>query len=168
MWDRILNVVISTLLLCALTLVCVEVVLRYFLPRYLTDWGLEFTIYATVWAMFLAGGSLVRDSRHIRADIVLHMLPPVGQRVLEIVSLIAGIIFAAVLTGFGARMVWLAYSLGEKSESSAKFPLFLYYLALPVGTAMMLVELLRRLAIYVLHYDAERMRVTEEHVIRDK
>lgn len=168
MWDRLLNIVISILILLSLGLVCTEVVLRYFLPRYLSDWGLEFTIYFTVWAIFLAGAPLVRDSRHIRADILLHLMPQWGQRVLEIVSLVAGLIFAAVLTGYGARMVWLAYDLGEKSESSAKFPLFLYYLALPVGTALMLFELVRRLYVYIFAYDAERMRITEEHVMRDK
>jgi C4-dicarboxylate transporter DctQ subunit len=65
-------------------------------------------------------------------------------------------------------MVWLAFDLGEKSESSMKFPLWLYYLALPVGTAFMLIELVRRLYAYLFVYDAERMRVTEEHVLRDK
>lgn len=168
MWSRILNTIVGVLIVCALALVCTEVVLRYYFPRYLKDWGLEFTIYFTVWAVFLCGGALVRESRHIRADILLQMMPPSVQRLLEIVAILAGLAFTGVLTGYGARMVWIAYTLGEKSESSAKFPLYLYYLALPVGTGLMMIELLRRLYLFVFKFDPNTMRVTHDDVIRDK
>jgi hypothetical protein len=43
MLARIENWLMALLAVMGLTLVTVEVVLRYFFPRYLTDWGMEFT-----------------------------------------------------------------------------------------------------------------------------
>ena len=122
------NVLMAVLAIATLAIVSYEVIVRYFFPRYLTDWGMELTIYFTVWSIFIAGASLVRESRHVRADILLLLLPVWAQRLLEIVALIIGLIFACVLTWFGFQMVQNAQSLGELSESSLRFPLWLYYL----------------------------------------
>ena len=92
MLEKIENALMALLSVMALFLVCKEVVVRYFAPRYLTDYGLEFTIYFTVWAIFIAGPSLVRESRHVRADILLHLMPVWAQRLLEILSLVVGFV----------------------------------------------------------------------------
>ncbi len=88
MLKKIENGLMALLVVLALFLICKEVVVRYFVPQYLTDYGLEFTIYFTVWAIFLGGAPLVREGRHVRADILLHLLPPPAQRILEILSLL--------------------------------------------------------------------------------
>lgn len=152
----------------ALGLVCLEVVLRYFFPRYLTDYGLELTVYFTVWAIFLAGAPLVREGRHIRADILLHLLPPGAQRVLEILSLIVALVFVLVMSWFGWGMIQNSLSLGEKSESSLKLPLYIYYMSLPVGMTLMIAPILKRLYDYIFAYDLATMAITHEHVARDK
>ena len=54
---RIENVLMAVLVTLALAMVTIEVVLRYFFPRHLTDYGLELTVYFTVWAIFIAGFS---------------------------------------------------------------------------------------------------------------
>ena len=168
MLQKIENVLMALFVTLALLLVCTEVVLRYFFPRYLTDYGLELTVYFTVWAIFLAGAPLVRDGRHIRADIVLHLLPSWAQRTLEIVSLLVGLIFTLVLCYFGWLMVQNSIQLGEKSESSLKLPLVFYYASMPVGFTLMIWPTLERLYRYVFHFDPVTMLVTEEHVARDK
>lgn len=83
---RIENALMALLVTLALAMVTVEVVLRYFFPRYLTDYGLELTVYFTVWAIFIAGAPLIREGRHVRADILMHMLPPGAQRILGTAS----------------------------------------------------------------------------------
>lgn len=162
------NVLMALLAVLSLALVCTEVVLRYFFPRHLTDYGMEFTIYFTVWAIFIAGAPLVREARHVRADIVLLMLPAWLQRALEILALLVGLAFAGALTWYGWQMVISSYGLGEKGESSAKFPLFIYYMALPFGTTLMIPPFLYRLYLYVFRFDPATMLVTADHVARDK
>lgn len=168
MLEKIENALMALLSVLALFLVCKEVVVRYFMPQYLTDYGLEFTIYFTVWAIFLAGAPLVRESRHVRADILLHMFPASGQRIIEIVSLLVGLFFTCVLTYYGWLMVQNSISLGERGESSAHFPLFLYYMSLPVGMTLMIPPFIRRLYLIIFRFDPSTMLVTEEQVLRDK
>jgi C4-dicarboxylate transporter, DctQ subunit len=162
------NILMAGLAVATLVLVSYEAVVRYLFPRNLTDWGMEVTIYLTVWAIFIAGAPLVRESRHVRADILLIMLPGWAQRALEILALLVGLAFALALTWYGAQMVMRAYSLGENSESSIRFPLWVFYLALPVGTALMVPPFLHRLYLYLFHFDPKTMLVTHEQVIRDK
>ena len=166
--ETIETVSMAILSIATLGLVSFEVITRYFFPQHLTDWGMEFTIYFTVWAIFLAGAPLVREARHVRADIVLLMMPAWMQRLLEIVALLVGLTFAVLLTWYGYQMVANAYSLGENSESSMRFPLWIFYLALPVGTALMIPPFLQRLYLYVFRFDPSTMLVTHEHVARDK
>ena len=168
MLQKIENGLMALLAVLALFLVCKEVVVRYFAPQYLTDYGLEFTIYFTVWAIFLGGAPLVREARHVRADILLHMMPMWAQRALEILSLVVGLIFTCVLCYYGWMMVQNSISLGERGESSAHFPLFLYYMSLPFGMTLMIPPFLWRLYLVIFRFDPETMLVSEEHVIRDK
>ncbi len=168
-WLELLeNLSMALLAIATLSLVSFEVFTRYFFPQHLTDWGMEFTIYFTVWAIFIAGAPLVREARHVRADILLIMLPPWLQRLLEIVALLVGLAFACVLVWFGWQMVANAYSLGENSESSMRFPLWIYYMALPIGSMLMLPPFLNRLYRYMFRFDPETMLVTHEQVTRDK
>lgn len=162
------NALMALLVTLALGMVTVEVVLRYFFPRHLTDYGLELTVYFTVWAVFIAGAPLIREGRHVRADILMHMLPPSAQRILELLGLVVGLIFVSVLCYFGWLMVQNSIELGEKSESSLKMPLVIYYAALPVGMTLMIPPFLVRIYQLIFRYDAATMQVTDEHVVRDK
>ncbi|MFV0298436.1 MAG: TRAP transporter small permease [Hyphomicrobiaceae bacterium] len=162
------NLLMALFSLATLGLVSYEVVARYFVPQLLTDWGMEFTIYFTVWSIFIAGAPLVREGRHVRADILLIMLPAWLQRVLEIIALVIGLIFAVTLVWYGWQMVASAYSLGENSESSMRFPLWIYYMSLPVGMMLTIIPFLRRIYMYVFRFDPETMLVTHEQVARDK
>lgn len=168
MLEKFENFLMAVLTVMGLTLVVVEVFLRYFFPRYLTDWGMEFTIYFSVWSIFLAGGPLVREGRHVRADIILLLLPPSIQRLLEIVALLVGLAFAVALSWYGWQMVASSFGLGERSESSAHFPLYIYYMALPFGTTLMIPPFLYRLYLYIFRFDPQTMLVTADHVVRDK
>lgn len=168
MQAKIENVLMAILAIAALALVVTEVFLRYFFPRYLTDWGMEFTIYFSVWAFFLAGAPLVREGRHIRADILLHLLPVRAQRWLEILAIVVAIIFVAVLCYYGWSMVASSRGLGERSESSARFPLWIYYMSLPFGMTLMIFPLLKRLYDYLFKFDPETMHITHDDVARDK
>ncbi len=168
MLEKFENLLMAVLALLSLTLVCIEVVLRYFFPQHLTDYGMEFTIYFTVWAIFIAGAPLVREARHVRADIVLLLLPPWAQRALEILALLVGLAFVVAMSWYGWQMVISSIGLGEKSESSAKFPLYIYYMSLPFGTTLMIPPFLYRLYLYIFRFDPKTMLVTAEHVVRDK
>ncbi len=73
-----------------------------------------------------------------------------------------------MLAYYGWLMVQNSISLGERGESSAHFPLFLYYMALPVGMTLMIPSFVWRLYLILFRFDPATMLVTEEDVLRDK
>ncbi len=138
---------------CALALICYEVVVRYFIPAWLPDWGSEVTIYFTVWAMLIAGGSLVTTRRHIRADLLVRSLPERLQWLLELFNLIVGTLYCGLVAKFGLDVVTFARMLDERSESSIQFPLWIFYIALPIGFGLMAVRYALRLYRFLFHFD---------------
>ncbi len=167
-WGRIEAWLMGVLAAMALALICFEVATRYFAPTYLPDWGSEFVIYFVVWAIFIAGSSLVEEGRHVRADIIIRLLSPVWQRVLELVSCAAGLLFCAVVAWYGLEVVTFAYDLEEVSESSMQFPLYLYYAGMPLGFGMMVIRYIIRIYRYLFKFDAATMVISDEEVLRDK
>ncbi|MGI9380316.1 MAG: TRAP transporter small permease [Methyloligellaceae bacterium] len=167
-WNRVENFVMGLFAICALSLTCFEVFVRYFYPRYLPDWGTEFVVYFVVWAIFIAGSALVEQSRHVRADLIIRLLSPQVQRILQIITLLIGLFFAAVLFWYGIEVVEFARNLDERSESSMLFPLWVYYLGLPTGMGLMIIRYLRQIYLYAFQFDKETMLIGEESVFRDK
>lgn len=152
-WGYVEDTVIGVFSSVALLLVCYEVVVRYFFPAYLTDWGAEVTIYLVVWSMLLAGSPLVLNARHIRADLVVRMLPINAQWLIELINLTVGLIYCAIVSYYAVQVVLFARQLGEVSESSLQFPLWIFYIALPLSFGLMAVRYVFRIYRYLFHFD---------------
>ncbi|HUS97976.1 MAG TPA: TRAP transporter small permease [Hyphomicrobiaceae bacterium] len=156
-WGIAEDTVIGVFSAIALMLICYEVVVRYFFPTYLTDWGSEVVIYLVVWAMLIAGSPLVLQGRHIRADLIVRMLPNNGQWILELVNLIVGLLYCALVAKFALDVVLFARNLGEQSESSLQFPLWIFYIALPLSFGLMALRYVFRLYRFIFHFDPNTM-----------
>ncbi|WP_370271997.1 TRAP transporter small permease [Pseudooceanicola nitratireducens] len=139
--------------LAALGLVCFDVVTRYFFPAYLQDWTGEVTIYLTAAAMLLGGGLLVQENRHIRADLFTRRMPMGVQRVLECAAVIAGLVFCLLVAWYGVKAVEFSQMLDVRSESSIQFPLWIFYLCLPIAFGLMALRYLHRLYVVVARFD---------------
>jgi len=155
---------IGLLALYALLQSVYESLNRYFLPQLTTDWGLDLVIFALMWAVFVAGSGLVRDGRHIRADLLIRMFPPNAQRACEIFNAVTGVLFCGLFTYFGSRTVTFAYNLNEVTEASLQFPVWIYYLGLPVGLSLMTIRYLIRLKIYLFEWDEATMALRLDKV----
>lgn len=155
-WDQIEDSLIGFFASVALLLICYEVVVRYFMPRFLTDWASEFVVYSTVWALLLAGSILVKYARHIRADIVVRALPPRFQTIIEFVNLVIGFAYCALVARYGFDVTEFALNLDERSESSMQFPLWIFYVALPIAFSLMSIRYLIRIWQFVRDPASER------------
>lgn len=131
--------------LMALLLVCFDVVTRYLFPAYMLDWTGEVTIYLTASAMLLGGGLLVQENRHIRADLFTRLLPTQARRFFEIIAIFAGLGFCILVAWYGIKAVEFSKMLDVRSESSIQFPLWIFYLCLPIVFGLMTVRYLHRL-----------------------
>lgn len=158
-WDRIERVAIGVIGAASLVVCLWQIVGRYISNALALPWGEELSVYMVIWAVFLTGSALVREDGHVRADLVLRTLSPSRQRWFEVANCVIACVFCAALTWYGYAVTWDSYDLGEVSNSVLRFPMWIYYLSLPVGAALMTLRYLVRLANFTLWFDPETMSV---------
>lgn len=144
-WNTIELVVISLCGLAGLTFAMIQIVTRYAFPAQFIDWAEEVIVYLIIWGIWLSASQLVHENRHVRADLVVRLFPARLQRMIEIANTVAAIFFCGLIAYVGIDIVTLSYDLDERSVSSLRMPLWLYFACVPVGTGLMAVRYVIRL-----------------------
>lgn len=143
--DSLERGIIAVLAGAALVLACNAMVARYLAPGLTLDWTFEVITFLMIWAVFLAAARLVTTGGHIRIDIVLQRLGPGARRWWALLASALGLTVALLLLWSGVLVVDEALRWGETSSSTLRVPLWIYYLSLPVGAALMTVRLVLRI-----------------------
>jgi C4-dicarboxylate transporter DctQ subunit len=156
-WDKAEELIIGVFSLIALGLIVFEVVARYFIPSILPDWGAELTTYLMITAILIAGSPLVLRGQHIRADLFIRRFPQKLQVVTEAANLLVGLIYCAIVAKFGWDVVVFAQMLDIRSYSSLQFPLWIFYVALPLSFGLMTLRYLKRVYRFFFHFDVSQL-----------
>jgi C4-dicarboxylate transporter, DctQ subunit len=149
LWDRAEQTIAGLLGLAALLLAVWQVVSRYFFPEHAISFAEEVIVYLMIWAIMIVSSQLVRTDSHVRPDFVLNLAPLRVKRWLEVFNSLAAILFCAALTWYGWLVLGTSWQIDERSASDLRFPMWLYYAALPAGGVLMLARYLIRLAVLV-------------------
>ena len=149
LYDRIERAVVAALAGAALAVGVAQMLLRYYWPQHAPDWTEEVQVYLLVWAMLLAGSRLAELDRHIKADLVTHFLRPSARRWLEVVNAgLAAVVCTAACrvaaADFGAEVVRQGIEWNDRSLSTLRFPLWIYFLSLPAAATLMAIRFVRR------------------------
>jgi len=139
-WDRIEQTLVGVLGLLALVAGVVQVLGRYLNPGQAISYAEEVIVYLLIWAIMISSSQLVRSDGHVRPDLVLRLMPARMQRWVELFNCTLALVFCAGLAAYGWEIVDTAWLLDERSSTDLQFPMALYYLALPVGSALMFVR----------------------------
>lgn len=161
LWNRLETIAVGLLVGTALLLSMYEIGVRYFFPQFAYDWGEEVIVYLVIWGVWLSTSALVEEDRHVRADIVIRLLPVNGQRAIELLNSVAAIVFCCLVIWYAWDMISLSRMLEERSGSSLRFPIWIYYSALPVGAALMILRYVRRIWLLAFRYDPATMQIGE-------
>lgn len=109
-------------------------------------WAEESVRYLMLWAFFLTLGAAGSSGNHIRTDLMLRYLPAKIHQVLHFLASLAG-------AGFSFTLVWASwpqlkryYTMGMMTESNLDLPMWLLFLAMPLGGALLAIYYLRCLA----------------------
>jgi len=121
----------------ALALAATGIMMLEGFSRYLLDvsyfWAEEAVRFLMVWAFFLTLGIAGFRQCHIRTELLVQRLPRAAQRAVWLLACAAGMAFACILAYSSIPQVQRFYSMGMMSESSLDLPMWLLFLAMPVG-----------------------------------
>ena len=136
-----------------------QVLGRYVYPDLGSGWGDEVMVYLVIWAVMIVSSELVRTDGHVRPDLVLRLMGPQTQRVVECLNCLVALVFAAGLVWYGWEIVDTAMLLDERSFSGMNFPMWIYDACLPTGGALLFLRYAIRLWRFALHFDPATMQV---------
>jgi TRAP-type C4-dicarboxylate transport system permease small subunit len=156
-WNRIELLLIGVLGALALTVGTAQVIGRYVNKSFTFIYGEEVVVYLTVWAVFLASSQLVRTDGHVRPDVILRLLPPQGQRWVEVFNCCVAIAFCVGLAYCGLQITGAAFDLDERSITGLEFPMWIYYSAILSGAVLMLLRYVIKLYHLVFRFDPATM-----------
>ncbi|HUB12308.1 MAG TPA: TRAP transporter small permease [Acetobacteraceae bacterium] len=166
-WDRIERWLVGLLGAFALVIAVVQVAGRYLDPADAITWAEEVIVYVAVWAVMIAASELVHRDGHVRPDLVLRLLKPRGQRWVEMFNCLVALAFTSGMVWYGWDVVATAQLLDQRSSTDLQFPMWIYYLALPVGGGLMCLRYLLRLVRYALFFDPKTMTVGQHIAVHE-
>ena len=144
-WNRAEQTLVGVFGLAALAFALWQIVSRYFFPRQSISYAEEVIVYLLIWAIMIVSSQLVRTDGHVRPDLVLNVVPAGVARWMEVLNCLAAIAFCGALVWYGRQVVDIALLIDERSASDLRFPMWIYYAALPAGGLLMLIRYVIRL-----------------------
>jgi C4-dicarboxylate transporter, DctQ subunit len=155
LWDSTEQILAGVLGLVGLGFGLWQVLGRYLFPRQAISYAEEVIVYLIIWAVMLISSDLVGRDGHVRSDLVLRLIPRPALRWIEVVNCVVALVFCGGLVWYGWQIVDTALLLDERSSTDLQFPKWIYYLSLPVGSALMFVRYLFRLVRYAMFYEPD-------------
>lgn len=106
-------------------------------------WAEEVIRFAFIWMFFLAMGEVSRTGTHLALDLVPGMLKGRPRKILDVFIELANMAFLAVLIWY----TWKVVKINMAQRSPALLiPYGYIYLAIPVGSAIMMLFNIQRIA----------------------
>lgn len=143
----------AAMILSAVFITCQMIFVRFVLNAS-TVWQTELVIYLVITAT-LIGLPYVQSMRgHVNVDLIPLMLRPRARFYLSIMTLTMSITIVAIMLYYGYEHWHLAWAKGWTSDTIWAVRLWIPYLALPVGFALLLLQLIADLIAVVLKIDS--------------
>lgn len=135
------GIVAALLIAAAVVITCQMIFVRFVLGGS-TIWQTEAVTYMMIGAT-LVGLPYVQKLRgHVNVDLVPNLLPRPWRRALAGLVLLASMAVLAVMAWWGWELFHIAWERGWTSDTVWGAPLWVPYLALPVGFGLFILQLL--------------------------
>ena len=134
--------IVTTAAMCVL--VTMQIVFRIVGKGF--GWTDELSRYCMVWMAMFAASLMVADNSDVRLEFVTKRLPFKMANIVEAINVGLIFIFLCVLGYFGLEK---AFSASAINATSMKISLMWFYMAIPVGTILMIIQLICRTVISI-------------------
>ncbi len=148
------------MIVAAVAITCQMIVVRFVLNGS-TVWQTEAVIYLVIAATLIGLPYVQRLRGHVNVDLLPMALPPNWRRALAVLVLGASVVVIGVMLWYGYDVWHTAWSRGWRSDTVWGVPLWIPYLALPVGFGLFLLQLLADLLAVILRLE-QPFGLTEE------
>ena len=175
--DRLEEIIVATLIAAATALIFVAVLQRYSLSasanlaRFASDqsldwlrqaalatfktlrsvnltWAQELCIYMFVWMAKFGAALGVRQGIHVGVDVLTNQLGSKSRRIVIPFALVSGAVFTGIVGALGALFVThIAHT--DQTSADLELPMWLVYLAIPLGSFLMCLRFLQVLFTYL-------------------
>jgi TRAP-type C4-dicarboxylate transport system permease small subunit len=145
-FDRIIEifaVLAAILLIFLMLLVCAEVVMRYFFNMPIQG-VLELSEYSLLFISFLPAIWILRKEGHTKIDIVLLMLSPKAQKVINIITTVLCALASLILAWYGFKIALEHFSLNIRLSTLLMPPSYLIISIIPIAYLLLFIQLIRR------------------------
>jgi TRAP-type C4-dicarboxylate transport system permease small subunit len=152
-FDKILNAVLSYLVLMQAIVLILSVLWRYVFHAPFI-WIDEVVRYLLVWVSFLGLGHVVRNHKHIAVNVIDSYIPPKAARFLNILRDIIIFIFLMIMIYFSSKVAFK--QMVVRGESLAWLRFGYLYLAIAVGSVIGCGYLIREFKLYAKKADKDK------------
>lgn len=143
--DRLEEILITSLIAAATTIIFVAVLHRYLVGVPLLypllfpidmSWAQELCIYMFVWMAKFGAAYGVRTGIHVGVDVLVNKLEPRWRKATILFGLFCGALFTSVIGTMGAKFVY-GLSQTDQVTPDMELPSWLVYLCIPLGSYLM-------------------------------
>jgi C4-dicarboxylate transporter, DctQ subunit len=145
-FDRIVEifaVMAAILLVLLMLLVCAEVVMRYFFNMPIQG-VLELSEYSLLFVSFLPAVWILRKDGHTKIDLVLVMLNPKAQVIINIITSVFCALASFILAWYGFKVALEHFSLNIRLSTLLMPPSYLIISIIPITYLLLFIQLIRR------------------------
>lgn len=133
--------IVATALLAILSiLVIAQVFYRYVLNSSIA-WSEEITLYIMVWATYIGSADVMKKDKHFAITFLDHRMHGLRRRVVRSIVFLSNIAFLSYGVWAGASAAFFLKG-AQQTTALLQIPLYLIYLAIPLGFSAMLIRAL--------------------------
>ena len=129
------EVVASTFLLVMTIATFANVIARYIFNAPI-PWAEELARYSFIWLVFVGAAVCTKRGRHVAVDVVVKLLPSLGQTLCDVLVKVGVVLLMAILVYYGTLLMISA----TQPTSTLNIPTYLVYLAVPLSAGSILVR----------------------------
>jgi TRAP-type C4-dicarboxylate transport system permease small subunit len=131
--------VAAVLVASAIVVVCQMVVVRYLLNGSAV-WQTDYVTFALVGATLVGSPYVLLVRGHVNVDLLPLHLGSRGRLILALLASSGGLLFSAVLAWTGWELFHEALAGGWRTDTVWELPLWIPYLALPIGAGLLALQ----------------------------
>lgn len=151
-WDLAERYTVGILALFSVFAAFYQVFMRY-LFNLSPEWTEETVVYVIIWSVFIVASTLTKERGHVGATFIVEKLSTPARRIVEIINSLLAMTFCFLICWWGYQIVHVAYVTDERSLTSLRYPLWIWYLSVPVGTTLIFLRYLVMLYRLVFRFD---------------